>query len=191
MAACIPTNITAAPSPVPTLQDIFVDLPLADVSIRLYHLSDWNLYYDAQHIVLTEEVTPLNHQGDLKGIVMHLWLADAMPEMKIVDALNVILEDFGVGDDSLISTPQAFVWSNHEAAYYLLNTDAHNLALVLAIRIPDSDHMLAVNMSAPRAEYARMRQLLPALFSGFAVNHQVLDHADLDHIPLAVSARDS
>ncbi len=190
LTGCIPIQTSVEPSRIPTPNNTYIDLPLADVAVRLYHLSGWNLYHDNQHIVLTEEVNPLNHQGDLEGIVMHLWLADITPEHATLDALNEILQKSDVDQANLLSDPIAFVWQEHDSAYYLLNSDMNNIALVLAVRVPDSDHLLAVNISVPGIDYERMRQLLPELFKGFAINHRLLDSADLHHIPMNISFSD-
>lgn len=187
LSACVPMNIPASATLIPTPIDDFIDLTLAQVMVRLHHLSGWSLYQDTEHIILTEHVNPLTHEGELAGIVMHLWLANITPDTTVVNALNQILQTSNIARETLLSEPQAFIWEKHDSAYYLLNTDHHNMALVLAVRVPETDYLLAVNISTPRADYARMRQLLPALFTGFTVNDRPLNHGDLQHIPLDVS----
>lgn len=183
LTACLPVSIPASPSPHPIGSDEFVDLPLSNITIKIRRLPGWSLYNDAEHIVLTEEITPLDPEGVLHGIVIHLWVAEMTADGTIVEALHHILQTSDIGDDAVYSEPQAFEWQQHESAYYLLNTHNDNVALVLVVRLPESPQMLAINITTSLDDHARIRKLLPELFMGFMINNHPLSHHDLYHIP--------
>lgn len=82
-----------------------------------------------------------------------------------------------------VTEPVRFVWSGHDAAYYLFNSPQDGLGVVVGVMTSDPVRLVVVNVSAPHAHAERLRGLLGQALDGIRVNGAELDGDLLRALP--------
>jgi hypothetical protein len=180
ITACNPFASVKTPTPSNPDDTQHITLTLQGVPLAFTKPAGWHIYRETDHVILTEQSEPLNADGSLQGIVVHIWLMDAPPENTTSAALSRILLTPDLTEPLPVTvTPHSFEWSQHDAAYYMLEAQEGYMTLVLAVMLADKSSMVAINISAPQQDTARVKALLPTLFDGFAIGGRELDSAPL------------
>lgn len=190
LAACAaPSTTTPTAQPPPTAS--WLRFELGRVQVRMREPVGWDIHQTEYHMVLEEHGQKPEGGALLDGLLVTLWAPPLQDfGLEIVQHQNsalVVLEHVVSARDyvgsAAISQPQALVWSDHQAAYYMLNDGCGHMTLVLALALPGDEHLLAINISAPAGSGARMRALLPELFNGLVINGRPLANTALHNLP--------
>ena len=180
------------PTSTPTIAEItqIVNLSLNDIALTLPYPSNWESYTTEYGVVLAEYLGSVATEGQLGGILIHLFV----PPLNEMDlpvssnnnrALNILSKILAYPNyvgDATVSTPLPFMWDNFECAYYLMDNGEGNLTIVIGILDPQTNRLVTVSMSAPQNQQARIRTLLPNLLNGLEINDYTLSGVVLDDI---------
>ncbi len=82
-----------------------------------------------------------------------------------------------------LSSPVAFEWKGHPAAYYLYTTHDRMHGLVLAVTTSRQQAIVVANVAAPADERERLRTMLPEILKDLHIDRQRIDDALLAALP--------
>ena len=192
-AACTAATPTPTATPTETASSQTSTLDTGNIQLHLQHPTGWTKHNEPGHILISEHETPTNEAGQLNGILFHLWVPslddldiEYDPEHNMaLQVLNEIIVSPAYIESAATSQPMPFVWSEHHAAYYTLSyaDNSGSVGMVITLVLPDSQQVIAVNISAPADHAARIRELLPDLFNSFTVNDTLLENGALLELP--------
>lgn len=100
-----------------------------------------------------------------------LWMLRHVVDMPTVIGLNAVA-----------SSPVAFDWNGHPAAYYLLTGQMDKRAIVLAVSLNDGP-LTGINISMPETHLADAHSLLSEVFVDFTVDGVLLGGDALNVLP--------
>jgi hypothetical protein len=178
-AACSPGS-TSSTIPAPT--EAVLMLQVDDLSLRLHTLMGWRGYVERDHIILTEHE---NDSHNATSLTINIWIPDmTVPEgTTVLDALRTVAGRMRTNPHIAITEPLRVSWSDHEAAYYLLNDGHDRMSLIMVIQLPDQMGMVALNISNIHSDMQQLRRLLVQLFEHFTVNDVLLGADVFHHLP--------
>ncbi len=87
-----------------------------------------------------------------------------------------------ISSSSVASTPQAFTWNGHDAAYYLLTGPHYKRGIVICVVVAP-DRMVGINIAMPQFRADDTRRLIPQLFNDFTAAGVRLGSDDLAMLP--------
>ncbi len=67
-----------------------------------------------------------------------------------------------------------------QAAYYLLDNSEGNVTVVIGLVVPEDTRLIAVSVSAPSQQLARVREETPRLLDALSINGRTLSGASLE-----------
>ncbi len=150
----------------------------------------WTSLEDDRHLILVEKPNPINANGLLEGLIVHIWmptLEDLLeinftPTSSASELLQQIVELPLVTANAVASTPQAFQASGYDGAYYTLNSGDGNVTFVLMLKYQDSN-FVAFNVSTQLKQLERIPQGLVQVLGGMTFNGVPLDTAWVARLP--------
>lgn len=172
-------------------EDNYIEVTVNEVEVVVPKPENWEYYATDYGIVLTEHIDMVATNGELGGMLTHIWVPPlddlALPANTNTNLawhiLSEIIEDPAYVGSAAVSEPQAFTWSGHDAAYYLLNNDDGNLSIVIGIAVPNSTRIVTCSIGAPGLQSERIREVLPMMLDGLTINGIALSGAELDVLP--------
>ncbi|MFN8376442.1 MAG: hypothetical protein U0694_26670 [Anaerolineae bacterium] len=195
LVACVPAasdsaSLTDTPQP-HNAERITATLGVVEIAVNCP--SGWQAYTDDEGLALAENPGSVADGSALRGVLLYLWMppldefnipADSSDNRAQLMLDEAIRNPIVVGSGR-VTVPQGFAWGDQDAAYYLLNdsADEGHATLVLAVTVPRSSRLLAVSVSAPHREQARIREMLPTLLDGLTLNRVPMNSAALDTLP--------
>jgi hypothetical protein len=85
--------------------------------------------------------------------------------------------------DALVSAPMGFQWDGHDAAYYLLNDNDVNFAILVAVALKTPRRLVVCRFSSPAAQASGIRLMLPEILSTLTINGLMMDISALRDLP--------
>ncbi len=167
-----------------------ISFSIEDVNVSLRVPEQWAFYETAYGLVMTEEISTIAANGELDGLLTHVFvpplenlpipISDTNRALGILRGIIANPDYVGLAQ---FSQPQSFMWGDYEAAYVLMNNGEAVRTLVLAVVIPGTRGLIACNISAPTEEADRIRTELPHLLDGLEINGVSLHGAALNQLP--------
>jgi hypothetical protein len=179
LSACSPGRASDA-LPVPS--EAVLALQSDDLYLSLQTLAGWHGYVERNHIILRQYGDALHAA---RNMTINIWIPDTpvLSETGLMDALRLVTGRMRSNPRIAISEPVRMEWSSHDAAYYLLNDGADRMSLIMALKIPDAQRMVALNISDVPADTRQIRTLLGQLFAQFTVNGVLLGADGFERLP--------
>lgn len=173
----------------------FVEVDLNGVTVGVWIPAGW--IADVQDgLIMSEHMPRLDDDTyPMRGMMVYFFVPEldrfTIPPEMTTDhnmaqiILEQVLQTPDLIGDAAMSDPTAFVWGAHKSAYYLLTGTDHTYTMVLAIALPDQQHLLVCNISAPpdyRTREGGLRATIPAILDGLTVDGIELEGADLNDL---------
>lgn len=182
---------TPSVSVLPSTEEKVLRLETAKVSLEWQPVGAWQAMLHEGHIILMEQPQPVSADGIIQGVIANIWLPETLEiasnpttvPMTASDVLTQVVSRPPISTDATTSSPQAFVWQGYDGAYYVLNSGDGNIALVIALVLPESNHMLAFNLSANEKNTASIYRALANILNHLQVNTQVLGDSLVTVLP--------
>lgn len=151
----------------------------------------WETYNTPAGIVLNEQSSASGPDQPLQGFLIHIFIPYMddfrIPASNDTNMAWAILKQVVTNPDYVgnarVSEPVAFVWDQHDAAYYLLNNLDNTVTMLLAIGLPDQQTLVVCHVSAPEDQSARIRPMLPELLSTLKINNATVNAEALRQLP--------
>jgi hypothetical protein len=185
LMACRPHTLSLTPAPERTLR-----LSQDGVTLALDVPPLWQSRVANERIILMQMNQPMNAEGILNGVVVNLWLPakNAMPNTPAgsattVEVLSQFLNNPSITESATISTPVAFQWQQYDSAYYLLNAGDGNITLVVALTAPQTQRMIAINLSTSLDNTDSLVPTLSLLLERMSVNDNALNASLVSFLP--------
>ncbi|MEP7291166.1 MAG: hypothetical protein ABI835_05255 [Chloroflexota bacterium] len=159
------------------------------VSIGVWYPAGWET--DLSDGLVLAEQTPSVNGISAEGILIHCFvpaLDEFTPNAMHINYAWEVLDwvvkmPNHTGWDVVMTAPRAFVWSEHNAAYYLYSTGDGVRAVVLALALPNQEKVVICNVSSAMSQANRIRASLPQLLAGLMIDGTTLDSTSLDTLP--------
>ncbi len=128
--------------------------------------------------------------SEMQGVIVYIFVPPldpfALPESDEHNvALAVLSQVVDMPDmigGAAVSEPSAFVWNEHESAYYLLTSPDGTRTMVMAVALPNKQ-LVVCNVSVPEHYQGDVRDALPIILNGLTVNGVPLDTSALEALP--------
>lgn len=167
-----------------------VNLTIGEISLTLPYPQNWESYTTEYGIVLAEYLGSVATEGQLSGILIHLFvppldgfnLTVSEESNRALVILREILTHPDYVGDATVSEPYPFMWDDWECAYYLMDNGEGNLTIVIGILDPVVNKLVTVSVSAPLSDEAQIRASLPHLLDNLAINNHVLSGDVLERV---------
>jgi len=168
-----------------------VAFTIEDVTLSVPRPEHWELHRTAFGVVLAEHIGSIATDGELGGILAHVWLqplTDFNVQASTRDnaawrILGQIIENPEYVGSATVSNPAGFTWDGNDAAYYLLDNGDGNLSIVIGVIVPGTGNLITISVSAPATQAGRIRPLLPQTLHGLTINNTSLSGSALDQLP--------
>jgi hypothetical protein len=168
-----------------------VAFTIEDITLSVPRPQNWELHRTAFGVVLAEHIGSIATDGELGGILAHVWLQPltdfnlqaSTRENAAWAILGQIIENPEYVGSATVSGPAGFIWDGNDAAYYLLDNGDGNLSVVIGVIVPGTGRLITISVSAPAAQAARIRPLLPQTLHGLRINNSTLSGSALDQLP--------
>lgn len=160
-----------------------VELYTEQATLSLRTLPGWLAYTEDNNIILSSP-TDVSH-----ALVVNVWLPDvsSLPtQASVTEILDAITADIQTRRSVAVSAPISTQWGDHEAAYFLINSDRHGLTMIVTANVDDT--FIALNISAVSELFSESRVILQSLFADFAVNDTTLGGDIFTDIPNVLRA---
>lgn len=200
-AFAAPYNVSIADTDSATLSETYVlptekhwlEVEVEGVNLGLWLPDEWFADY-TDGLLIADKGAVLNGSTPVLGMVVYFFVPpletfDLSPDIThgnlashVLDQVVTMPQMLGA---SAVSTPVAFLWGDHPAAYYLLTSDIGTKTLVLAVSVPGTNQLIVCNISLPSnmdAEHL-IRDALPWLFEGMTLNGTALNASVFDSLP--------
>lgn len=185
-----PTVQTTEDSSAAVQSPVWIETEMYGVTIGMWKPAGWETDQN-RGLVLAERVNAI--PGPLKGgMLIHCFVPDVTefnldgddePNFALAVLGKVMQMPNHTGSDVAFSQPVGFIWSDHQAAYYLLATGAGIRGLVLAVALPDERKVVACNLSISAGQANRIREMLPQLLDGLTIAGSIMSGDGLDALP--------
>lgn len=202
-AFAAPHNVSIAASDSVALNEAYIlptekhwlEVEVEGVNLGLWLPDDWFADY-TDGLLIADKGAVLNGSAPVLGMVVYFFVPplesfnlspEAAPANLASHVLDQVVTMPQMLGASAVSTPVAFLWGDHPAAYYLLTSDIGTKTLVLAVSVPDTHQLIVCNISLPSnmdAEHL-IRDALPWLFEGMTLNGTPLNASVFDSLPEA------
>ena len=180
---------TATTTPAPAAKSISATLSGVNIAMRVP--PGWNGRKMNDGILVAEHRGSIHTSSKLMGMQVFIFVhavdnfpapvnSASHPARRILQ--QIISQPAMVGN-SVVSSPQAFVWDGNDAAYYLVNDTNENVALVMAVVIANQSQLVAINISCPSDRAASIRETLPDLLADLWVNGALMSVSGIDVLP--------
>lgn len=161
------------------------------VALRVNKPATWESFSTENGIVISEHFGSVATGGVLEGVMTYTFvlpLRKFTPETgtelnRAQEILNEMLSDPNHNRGFAYTPPAAFTWEKYDAAYTLLAGADGNVTMMLGVAVPEIEALLSCSITSPHAQHARIREMLPILLDGLAVNNIVFDGDDLNSLP--------
>lgn len=192
--ASAPTPNLATPTPPPevtaepTLSE-WIEHEVDGVLLGVEKPKGWHAQETEDGILLVEYSAPMTNSDDMPGVQVHVFV-HSLDKFDLSlggniarSVLDQIIQNKDYIGSARVDKPFGFAWGSHEAAYYLSNNGDGNVTMLIAIAIPDSQQMVACNITSPVRESGRIRSILPDVLNTLTVNGVQMDVTALDNLP--------
>lgn len=181
---------TTEDPPAAAQSPVWIETEMYGVTIGMWKPAGWETDQNPG-LVLAERVTGMS--GPFKGgMLIHCFVPDVTefnlddddePNFALAVLGKVVQMPSHTGNDVAFSQPVGFIWSDHQAAYYLLATGAGMRGLVLAVALSGERKVVACNLIIPAGQANRIRAMLPQLLDGLTIAGSVMSGDGLDSLP--------
>lgn len=185
LIACRPHTPSLTPVPERTLR-----LSQDGVTLALDVPPAWQSRVANERIILMQMSEPIDAQGIINGVVVNLWLPakNIVPNTptantSTLEVLSQFLSNPSITESATLSTPVAFQWQQYDSAYYLLNGGDGNITLVVALTAPQTQRMIAINLSTSLDNTDSLLPTLSLLLERMSVNDNALDASLIAFLP--------
>lgn len=180
-----PPEVTGEPTPVE-----WIEHEVDNVVLGVEKPRGWQAQQTDDGILLVEHSGSMTTTDrTMRGVQVHIFV-HSLDGFELVagknrawSVLEQIIQDQKYLGSARADKPYGFEWSQHDAAYYLSNNGDGNMTMLIAIAMPDSERMVACNITSPASEADRIRDILPLIFDSLTVNGLRLDVSVLNHLP--------
>jgi hypothetical protein len=162
-----------------------------DLRLSIVVPAGWETYNTEAGIVLNEHIGSATLDQPLNGVLVHIFVPNmgdfTYPDSADANLAWAILKQVVSNPDyignALVSDPVAFDWDDYAAAYYLLNNRDETVTMLLALGMPERDHLVVCHVSVPERQAERIRAVLPDLLASLTINGTLIDAAALRDLP--------
>lgn len=171
--------------------DLWTETEMDGVRLRLPMPHGWTAE-TRDGLILVEHMSSIATEEPASGILLYVFVPQLdhfnLPDPEIDNAALAVLRQVvnmphEIGHNAVASEPVPFVWSDHQAAYYLLSNHDGIKTIVIAVELPESRKLVVCNISLPANQIDRVRALLPTVLDGLTVNGMRLSGDDLNVLP--------
>ncbi|MFQ3567755.1 MAG: hypothetical protein SNJ59_12230 [Aggregatilineales bacterium] len=143
-------------------------------------------------LILVEHMSSIATEEPASGILVYIFVPQLdhfnLPDPEVDNAALAVLRQVvnmphEIGHNAVASEPVPFVWSDHQAAYYLLSNHDGIKTIVIAVELPEVRKLVVCNISLPSNQIDRVRALLPTVLDGLTLNGLRLSGDDLNVLP--------
>lgn len=177
--------------PIATSEPRWVETQVDGVMLGLMMPAGWAAD-TTDGLIMAEHMNALYTGTSMAGMLVYVFVpsldrftlpTDENANVALAVLQQVVRMPHEIGHDVAASEPAPFIWSDHDAAYYLLNSGDGIKTIVLAIALPDVDKLVVCNISVPADQVDRIRQALPEVLDGLTINGHRLSGEALDALP--------
>ncbi len=173
----------------PTARSISANLSGVQVAMRVP--PGWSGRRMDGGILIAEQRGSVHNSGKLLGMQVYVFVHPISSFPYLVSSgthlaeniLEHIVSEPSLVGNSVISDPQSFTWDGNDAAYYLLNDNNKNVALVMAVVVANESQLVAINISCPLSRADNLREALPDLLTDLWVDNALMSTTILDALP--------
>lgn len=181
-----------------------VEFIVDGVEIAIDKPANWELFSTQDGVILSENVGGIEQVGVLHGMFIYVWVPplESMSEVGTSvpastphangtregnlawNILNKVITDPVFIGDASAYAPVAFVWDNHEAAYYLANERNEKVMIVLGVMLAGSQRMVASTIAAPANSSPQLRATMLQMLGSLRVGEHTFSAETLaQHLP--------
>ena len=161
------------------------------VDLAIIVPNGWETYNTDDGIGLNEYFDAGAWGMKLHGFVIHIFVQYldnfTLPDSDDVNMAWAILKQVVTNPDyvgsAIVSEPEAFIWDQYQAAYYLLNNRDGTVTMLLALSLQDRSDLVVCHISAPEEQSQQIRQRLPELLGSLTINDHHVDPSSLNSLP--------
>lgn len=184
-----------SPSPLPEItseaaQREWIEQEVKGILLGIEKPAGWEAQRMDDGILLAEHAASIASGGQsIQGIQVHIFVHalqgfDIPTDKNVAWAiLDQITHDQKYIGRARVNEPYGFVWSRHDAAFYLSNNGDGNVTMLIGIAMPDTPQMVVCNVTAPVGESHRIRDMLPVILDTLTVNSISLAVEALQDLP--------
>lgn len=177
-----------------------IRLNIQDIDLHIPRPAGWESYKTDYGVVLTEHLGSIATDGQLNGLLLHVFvhpLEDSLEDFNALSSalstedssnqawmlLDAIIREPHLIGEATIGELQPFTWNGQDAAYYLTADGDDSATIVIGVIAPETQRLVAYNLSAPINHTDRIRAMLPALLDTVTINNVTFSGAELDFLP--------
>lgn len=179
-------------TPTPNAAPQWVETEMNGVTLGSWQPSGWTID-TSDGLLLAEHAMSIGTGEPLGGAMIYIFVPEVdhleiAPDTEQNFAMSVLEQVVAnpahTGADVAVSDPTPFVWNNHQAAYYLINSGQAFKSIVIGVALPDDhERLVVINMTLPAAQAAQMRRMLPRVLHQVAINGVELHGTALESLP--------